>query len=301
MVIIKFKGVVIFMTKIQVLEKLKFDVELRGLSKNTQDEYFTKAKIFQDHFDKPATDLGEKDIREFLHYLTTEKKLTSGSVNSYNSGLRFLYGVTLNVNLNCKQIPRHRKQRKFPDILDQDELENLFNSCDNLRDKCILMTIYGSGLRLNEATCLKVSDIDSKKMQLFIRNAKGSKDRYALLSQSNLEILRDYWRSYHPKEWLFYSRNHTNTHINSRSVQNIFHKCVYKANITKKVTIHSLRHSFATHLLESGTSIYSIKQLLGHSDISSTCFYLHLLKIDGLNVESPLDTLIKPDKPNGES
>ena len=97
------------MTKEQVLEKLKFDVELRGLSKHTQDEYYTKAKIFQDHFNKPATELGEKDIREFLHYLTTEKKLTSGSVNSYNSGLRFLYGVTLNTSLNCKQIPRHRR------------------------------------------------------------------------------------------------------------------------------------------------------------------------------------------------
>jgi integrase/recombinase XerD len=289
------------MTKEEVLEKLKFDIELRGLSKNTLGEYYTKAKIFQDYFDKPASELGEKDIRQFLHYLTTEKKLTSGSVNSYNSGLRFLYGVTLDINLNSRQIPRHRRQRKFPDILDQDELQILFNSCDNLRDKCILMTIYGSGLRLNEATCLKVSDIDSKKMQLFIRNAKGSKDRYALLSQTNLEILRNYWKSYHPKEWLFYSRNHTNNHINSRSVQDIFHKYVDKANITKKVTIHSLRHSFATHLLESGTSIYNIKQLLGHSDISSTCFYLHLLKIDGLNIESPLDTLIKLNKLDGES
>jgi site-specific recombinase XerD len=187
-----FKGDVLIMTKEQVLEKLKFDIELGGLSKNTQDEYYTKVKIFQDYFDKPATELGQKDIREFLHFLTTEKRLTHGSVNSYNSGLRFLYGVTLNINLNYKQIPRHRKQRKFPNILTQSEIQNLFDSCDNLRDKCILMTIYGAGLRISEAAYLKVSDIDSKKMQLLIRNAKGSKDRYALLSQSNLEILRDY-------------------------------------------------------------------------------------------------------------
>jgi integrase/recombinase XerD len=105
------------MTKEQVLEKLMLDVELRGLSKHTQDEYYTKCKIFQNHFDKPATELNEKDIREFLHFLTTEKKLASGSVNSYNSGLRFLYGVTLNTNLNCKQIPRHRRHRKFPIFL----------------------------------------------------------------------------------------------------------------------------------------------------------------------------------------
>ena len=279
------------MTKEQVLEKLKFDVELRGLSKNTKDEYFTKVKIFQNHFDKPATELGEKDIREFLHYLSTEKGLTSGSVNSYNSGLRFLYGVTLNVNLNCKQIPRHRKKRNFPDILTQEEIQSIFAACDNLRDKSILMTIYGAGLRLSEVACLKVSDIDSNKMQLLIRDGKGSKDRFALLSQSNLEILRDYWKAYHPKEWLFYSRVNSGTHITPRGVANIFNKYKNQVGIIKDVSTHTLRHCFATHLLESGVSIFHIKQLLGHSDISTTCFYLHLLKIESLNVTSPLDTL----------
>lgn len=151
------------MTKEQVLEKLKFDVQLRGLSKHTQDEYFTKVKIFQNYFDKPATELGVKHIREFLHYLSTEKGLVSGSVNSYNSGLRYLYGVTLNINLNCKQIPRHRKQRKFPEILSKEEIQSIFAACDNLRDKFILMTIYGAGLRLSEAASLKVADIDIQK------------------------------------------------------------------------------------------------------------------------------------------
>ncbi|AGF55864.1 site-specific recombinase XerD [Clostridium saccharoperbutylacetonicum] len=287
------------MTKEQVLEKLTFDVELRGLSKHTQAEYYTKVKIFQDHFNKPATELDEKDIRKFLHYLSTEKGLTSGSVNSYNSGLRFLYGVTLNATLNYKQIPRHRRQRKFPEILTKSEIQSLFDACDNLRDKCILMTLYGAGLRLSEVASLKVTDIDSEKMQLFIRNAKGSKDRYALLSQANLEILRVYWKAYRPKEWLFYSRVNTGTHITSKAVQNIFHKYIEKANISKKVTVHSLRHSFATHLLESGISIFHIKQLLGHSDISSTCFYLHLLKIQSLNVQSPLDFLTETEKTNG--
>jgi integrase/recombinase XerD len=279
------------MTKEQVLEKLKFDIELRGLSKNTQDEYYTKAKIFQDHFNKPATELGEKHIREFLHYLTTVKGLVSGSVNSYNSGIRFLYGVTLDVNLNCKQIPRHRKQRKFPDILDKDELQSIFDACDSLRDKCILMTTYGAGLRLSEVASLKVSDIDSKKMQLFIRNGKGSKDRFALLSIANLKILRDYWQEYHPKDWLFYSRNNTGTHITPRGVANIFNKYKNILGIKKAVSTHTLRHCFSTHLLESGVSIFHIKQLLGHSDISTTCFYLHLLKIESLNIISPLDLL----------
>lgn len=288
------------MTKEEVLAKLKFDVELRGLSKSTLDEYLTKAKLFQDHFDKPATELGIEDVRQYLHYLTTVKKLAPESVNTYNSGLRFLYGVTLNASLNQRQIPRHRKPRKLPDILNKEEIQTLFSACDNLRDKCILMTLYGAGLRLSEVASLKVSDIQSDKMQLFIRNAKGSKDRYAILSQTNLEILRAYWKAYRPKEWLFYSRNHTGTHITSRAVQNLFRKYIKKAKITKNVTVHTLRHSFATHLLESGTSIYHIKQLLGHSNINTTCVYLHLVKIESLNATSPLDQMAtQSEKDNG--
>ncbi|EHQ89865.1 tyrosine-type recombinase/integrase [Desulfosporosinus youngiae] len=287
------------MTKEEVLAKLKFDVELRGFSKHTQAEYYTKVKLFQEHFGKPATELGVEDVRQFLHYLTTVKKLAPETVNTYNSGLRFLYGVTLNVNLNPRQIPRHQKPRKLPDILTREEIEALFNVCDNLRDKCILMTLYGAGLRLSEVASLKVSDIHSDKMQLFIRNAKGSKDRYALLSQTNLEMLRTYWKAYRPKEWLFYSRNHTSTHMTTKAIQNLFHKYVKKANISKKVSVHTMRHSFATHLLESGTSIYHIKQLLGHSNINTTCVYLHLVKIESLNVTSPLDQMAESDKANG--
>lgn len=287
------------MTKEEVLAKLKFDVELRGLSKSTLDEYLTKAKLFQDYFDKPATELNVEDVRQFLHYLSTVKKLAPESVNSYNSGLRFLYGVTLNASLNPRQIPRHRKPHKLPDILTKEEIQTLFNACDNLRDKCILMTLYGAGLRLSEVASLKVSDIKSDKMQLFIRNAKGSKDRYAILSQANLEVLRAYWKAYRPKEWLFYSRNHTGTHITPRAVQNLFRKYINKAKITKNVTVHTLRHSFATHLLESGTSIYHIKQLLGHSNINTTCVYLHLVKIESLNVTSPLDQIAESEKANG--
>jgi len=287
------------MTKDEVLAKLVFDVELRGLSKNTQNEYYSRVKGFQDHFNKPATELDIEDIRQFLHYLTKEKKLASGSVNTYNSALRFLYGITFDINLPIKKIPRHRKHRKLPAIFTQEELQSLFNACDNLRDKCILMTLYSAGLRLSEVAALKVSDIDSKKMQLFIRNAKGSKDRYAILSQTNLDILRTYWQAYRPKEWLFYSRNNTGTHLTTKAVQNLFHKYATKAKITKNVTVHSMRHSFATHLLESGTDIFRIKQLLGHTDITATCFYLHLVKIESLNVKSPLDQMTELDKADG--
>lgn len=286
------------MTKEEILEKLKRDTIIRGLSKNTQDEYYTKAKLFQDYYDKPATELDINDIKNFLYYLLTEKSLTPGSINTYNSGLRFLYNTTLERSIDGNKIPCHHKVRRFPDILTRDEIKALFKACDNLRDKCILMTMYGAGLRLSEVTCLKVCDIDSKKMQILIRNGKGGKDRFALLSKANLNILREYYRKFQPEEWLFYSRNKTGTHINHHSVQNIFHKYKEKVGIKKNVTSHSLRHSFATHLLEDGVSIYHIKQLLGHADISTTCFYLHIVKISELNVVSPLDHLSERSNDN---
>lgn len=284
------------MTKEEVLEKVLFHAKLRGLSKNTQDEYYTKTKQFQNHFDKPATELGMDDIQKYLYHLFTDKKLSSGTVNTYNSGIRFLYNIALDIPLNLNKIPRHRTPRRFPDILTRDEVTALLNSCDNLRDKTILMTMYSSGLRLNEAANLKLSDIDSKNMQILIRNGKGGKDRYAILSETNLETLREYWMQYRPKEWLFYSRNHTGTHITSAAIKDIFKKAKVISGINKHITTHTLRHSFATHLLENGVSIFHIKQLLGHSDISTTTFYLHLVKISELQVVSPLDALYERSK-----
>lgn len=206
------------MTQEEVLEKLRFDTQLRGLSIHTQEEYLTKVKAFQNHFNKPATEMGLEELRTFLYYLKIEKKLCNGSINTYNSGLRFLYGVTLNISLNYKQIPRQRKIRKFPDILTQEEVKRLFDSCDNVRDKCILMTLYGSGLRLSEVANLKISDIDSQKMRIFVRNGKGGKDRYALLSKTNLDILREYWKTYRPKEYLFKGRTKSSPHLTPRSM-----------------------------------------------------------------------------------
>lgn len=278
------------MTQEDILKQLKFDMELRGLSTHTQEEYITKANVYQNHFGKSASELGIKEIREFLHYLKTEKKLSNVTINTYNSGLRFLYGVTLNIDLNYKQIPCQKKKRKIPDILTQEEAKRLFDSCDNLRNKCIFMTIYGAGLRISEAAHLKASDIDSHKMRILIRDGKGGKDRYALLSQTNLDILRKYWASYRPKGYLF-PGGKADSPLTNHTIENMFNKYMKKAEITKKATVHTLRHCFATHLLEAGANIYHIKQLLGYADISTTTYYLHLLRLDSISAESPLDTM----------
>ena len=288
------------MTKEEVLERVEFHTKLRGLCKNTQLEYYFRAKGYQNHFNKSATELDIEDIQEYLHYLYVEKQLRSASVNTYNSGLRFLYNIVLDIPINLYKIPCHKKKHQFPEILTKGEVKLLLGSCNNLRDETILTTMYSAGLRLNEVANLKVSDIDSTNMQLLIRDGKGGKDRYAILSIANLNLLRIYWKEYRPTEWLFTScsRYKSKAHLSPRSLQNIFIATKNRAGITMKISTHTLRHSFATHLLESGVSIFHIKQLLGHSDISTTCLYLHIGKISNLNVVSPMDS-ITDGKNNG--
>ena len=182
-----------------------------------------------------------------------------------------------------------KEVRHLQGILTKEEIGNIFETCDNLKHRAILMTIYGSGLRLSEVANLKVSDIDSKSMRIFVNNGKGGKDRYSILSQTNLEVLRDYWRKFRPKEWLFEGRT-PGTKIANRSVQDAFKKWLRVANICKPASIHTLRRCFATHLLEADTNIFHIKKLLGHTHIQSTSFYLNLANLDA-NLVSPLDSL----------
>jgi site-specific recombinase XerD len=153
------------------------------------------------------------------------------------------------------------------------------------------MTIYASGLRVSEAANLKVSDIDSNNMQIFINQGKGKKDRYALLSTSNLDILREYWKQYQPKTFLFQGANKERP-ITVRTIQKVFEASKEKAGVKKDASVHTLRHSFATHLLEAGTDICYIQKLLGHTSINTTTIYLHLRRMDLLNIKSPLDTLL---------
>ena len=276
-----------------VLQKLETDIKLRGLRETTMNDYVQRTEIFLKWAGRPATELGEQDIAKFLTYLIEEKKLKAGTVNSYNAALRFFFGVTMNLNLNYKQLPRQKQRRKIPDILTREELTAMFDACDNLRDKALLMIIYSSGLRLSEAINLRVKDIDSKTMRVFISSGKGDRDRFTILSHATLEVLREYWKKYRPKDWLFLTK--LGTPVTVRGLQDIFKKYRKKVGITKKVSVHTLRHSFATHLLEGGTNIIYIKQVLGHTHIQSTTFYLQVANIEK-DMKSPLDNFNTPKK-----
>ncbi|HEY5585280.1 MAG TPA: site-specific integrase [Ruminiclostridium sp.] len=230
------------MDKQQIIEKLIRDVQLRGLSKDTEIGYISKVRHFQEYFDKPATELGEKEIREYLHYLTNYKKLSTSTVNGCNSTLRFLFDVTLEQNLNYKRIPRLKEAIILPNILTRIEVQAIIDaSTTNLKHKCILMIIYGSGLRLSEAASLKISDIDSNNMRIFVEQGKGKRDRYTLLSQLCLETLREYWKQYKPKHWLFSGRE-KGSHVSGRNIYDLLKKYLKKSCINKNATVHTLRH-----------------------------------------------------------
>ena len=238
--------------------------------------------------------MGEEEIREFLLYQLDSGK-SSGTVNIYNSALRFIFGAVLGKRLNYQMIPRRRHCRELPAIMSKTGIVRFFSVIDNLRDKAIFETVYGAGLRLSEIVHLRVQDIDSNQMRIFVHQGKGGKDRFTLLSQQNLNILREYWKQYrpnHPEGYLFYARSKDRHPLTSRSVQNAFNKYKEIAHLPESYTIHTLRHCFATYLLESGVELVQIKQLLGHTFLQTTSIYLHLSNTAQM-IQSPLDSLPK--------
>ena len=278
------------MTKEQILKKLAKDLEARGKRDTTVEEYVKKIELFQNHYDKPANQMGETEIMDFQHYLVKERKVTAATANTYNSAIRFVYGVTLDKVLNLRKIPRVAHTRSLPVLPTKEELAYLFYLAgDNLRNKALFMTIYGSGLRLGEASNLKTTDIDSVNGRIFISGGKGGRDRYAMLPKKTLEVLREYWKVYQPKEWLFITKR--GTKMTDKSIQDAWKTIVKRSGIPKRITVHTLRHCYATHLLNEGNNVFAIKRLLGHVRIDTTTWYLQLSDSEALKLKSPLDSL----------
>ncbi|MCL6588972.1 MAG: site-specific integrase [Firmicutes bacterium] len=274
----------------EYLEIMKQCMDLRGFSPHTKKAYLKEIRFFLAHHHQPVEFLTEKNIREYLYYLISSQDASNSKVDIAYSAIKFFFEFCLQQHLNFRYIPRSKKEKRLPCLLSRNEIKRIFDVTSNLKHKAILMTIYGAGLRVSEATHLQITDIDSSNMQIQIRQGKGKVDRYALLSQVNLNILRQYWTVYRPKNWLF-PGSPANKPMDRTSINHIFYNMKLKAGITKNATVHSLRHSFATHLLEDGTSLLYIQKLLGHTRITTTCRYLHLARITTLNVTSPLDRM----------
>ena len=273
-----------------VLTRMDQDMALRGFADSTRSNYQRNARKYLE-YSGGKTDA--ETIREFLSHLL-DSGLAPGSVNMYNAAIRFLLEVTMDVAVNHKRVPRLRETRKLPRVLSKDDIRRIFARVENLQHRALLMTIYGGGLRVSEACDLRVRDIDSASMRIFVEDGKRGKDRYTLLSGVNLDILREYWRAYrprHPEGWLFLNADGSRSFC-KRVIQNAFAQAHWEAGIQKKATVHTLRSSFATHLLEDGVDFFTVKRLLGHSDMSSTTRYLGVTE-SSCNLKRPLDSMPK--------
>lgn len=283
------------MTNNQLIIKLKKDMQIRNFSHYTYDSYLRKTKDIMRYFGtKALEDVTTEELREFLlKYLKEERKLGDRSINYYNSVIRFIYEVTLDKILNKKQLPMRKRKKTVYKVLTKEELSTFFNCVDNFKFKTIFMLAYGSGLRIGEITNLRVEDIDSKKMRIFVREGKGNKERYTILSKQSLQMLRTYWGKYRQNRRrgrIFLSES--GQAITVGVIREHFRKYRRKAKINEKATLHTLRHNFATNLIENGATLIQVKELMGHSNIRSTMEYVHVANID-FNLESPLDTFLR--------
>lgn len=272
-------------------------LDLKGYSPATKRTYKNEFSIFlQTIKDNHAESFTTQRLKDYLQYCLTELKLSENTLHSRMNAMKFYYEQVLKNEKLFWEIPRPKKPQILPKLLNETELAKLFKAATNKKHKAMLFTAYSAGLRVSEVVNLKLEDIDSKRMQIFIKRAKGKKDRYVNLSPILLDILREYCKTYlpRPKVYLFESEQTGNPYP-TRTVQQIFANAKQKAGLKKEVGIHSLRHSFATHLLDKGTDIRFIKDLLGHFDIRTTERYLHVSKLKLVNIISPLDDLWKSE------
>jgi integrase/recombinase XerD len=267
-------------------------LKLKGYSEDTIKSYLGHVRLVEEYFNgRSVTTLNDEDINDYLLYLLDEKNASHAYANQAISAIKFLYTHVLKKPIALISIQRPKKERKLPDILSRQEVRMILNSVTNLKHKTMLMLVYSSGLRVSELVSLNIADIDSIRMVIHLRSAKGNKDRYTMLSKLALDTLRLYYKCYRPKKWLFEGEN-PNHHITERTAQRIFENACKKANILKDVSIHSLRHAFATHLLEDGIDLRYIQELLGHANSKTTEIYTHVTERAKANIKSPLDRML---------
>lgn len=272
----------------QFRDRYERDLQIRGYSFNTVKQYVYCVRNLVKYFNQPPDELTIEDINNFQLHLTKERKVAWATFNIYVVAMRHFFLTTLKRDWKTAFIPYQKTGRKLPEIFSSAELSALFKSVSNIKHQVILMTIYSAGLRVSEAVHLRVSDIDSRRMVIRINQGKGNKDRYVPLSQTLLPLLRQYWKIDRPTDWFFQGQNPKKP-LTRSTVERVFKKAKKNAGITKKVTVHSLRHSFASHLLENGVDIRTIQQLLGHRSLSSTMIYTHVAKNYINRAGSPLD------------
>jgi len=279
-------------------EKMERDLKIRGYSAKTVSTYLQCVRDFVIYHARSPDQLGPEEINQYQYHLTEERQVSWAYFNQAVCALKFFYRVTLGKDWIVKHIPYARRSQRLPVVLSQDEVLAIFKALDNVKHRAILMTLYATGLRLDELLHLTVQDIDSKRMLIHVRHSKGRRQRYVMLSPRLLVILREYYKAAFPKigQYLFPSK-HDDKPLSSTTVYLIVQRACRLAGVTKLVSPHSLRHTFATHLFEAGTNLRVIQVLLGHKYLSTTAIYTHVAKTTLSAATSPLDTLAPAPAP----
>lgn len=270
-------------------EDLRRELVSRKYSPKTVKAYLYYNRDMLKLIGKSSFNVKESDIKNYLLYLVEEKKAATSTLNIAINALKFYYGIMLKRKF-FYEIKRPRKDKKLPVVLSEEEVAKILSLVNNIKHKAILMLIYSAGLRVSEVVKLRPENIDRERKLIHIKGAKGRKDRYTMLSDVALAALRDYLKKHSPQSWLFAGAK-IERHISTRTVQAIFEQACASANIIKNVGVHSLRHSFATHLLESGTDLRYIQELLGHKNSKTTEIYTHVSNKSLGKIKSPLDNL----------
>lgn len=278
------------MKKQEIIEKFQKKLKIENYSEQTIRNYLSAIKLFLEYVKKlHLKDVTDKELQDYLFYCKTEKKYSYSSMKQVIASISYLYKKVFN-----KPIPEAlnielRKPSTLPTILSAKEISIILSATENIKHKTILLLIYSGGLRLGELINLKITDIDSEAMKIHVRQGKGKKDRYIMLSENVLYLLRKYYKLYKPKEFIIEGQK--GGIYSPKSVQSVFKTSLKKAGIKKKATVHSLRHSFATHLLDDGTDIRYIQELLGHKRLETTQIYTHVSSYSINKIKSPADLL----------
>lgn len=272
-------------------ERMKQEMQLVGLAEPTQSIYLKAVSQLNDYYHKQSlSKLSSEQIRNYLLHLKN-KPLAPNTYNIQIYALRFFYCITLRQPLRKLDLPTTKVTYKLPSILSTDEVARMIKSTGNIKHRALLITIYGAGLRVSEAVKLRMKDIDGDRMTLHIRDSKGGKDRYVILSPLMYQTLKSYWQACRFKDFVFPNPRDLQKPLSTSSAAQIFKSAKAAAQINKTGGIHSLRHAFATHLLESGADIFAIKELLGHASIHSTVRYLAFVPNRHKNLQSPIESL----------
>jgi len=274
----------------ELRRKMLADLRIRNYAERTQEIYIARVAEASRHFERSLEDLGSEEVRGYLRYLKEERRVSRSAFAQVVGALRFLYRVTLDRPDLMPHLPYPRLKRRHPVVLSAREVVQLLRAIGNLKHRTVAMVLYGAGLRISEALSLQLRDVDSTRMVLTVRHGKGDQDRQVALSPVLLEALRVYWRAYRPPSWLFPGQT-VDHPLGPSTIQRAVKAARIRAGIAKPATAHTLRHSYATHLMEAGTDLRVIQTLLGHRSLKTTAIYTHVATERVRATRSPLDAL----------